>query len=115
MLEKIIKNIFGDPSETKVKNFTKLVASIREKEEEFRDFSQSDIKAKTEEFKALFTELDFKNEKDSSKILETLESIKIEAFALVVTACKLLNGQSFTLSDGKTLEWNMIPYDVQLV
>jgi len=39
----------------------------------------------------LFKDLDFKNENDSKKIIENLNNIKAGAFALVKTACKLLN------------------------
>jgi hypothetical protein len=46
---------------------------------------------------------------------EILEEIKIDAFALHKRACTLLSGQTFTLSDGRIIEWNMVPYDVQLI
>jgi hypothetical protein len=44
-----------------------------------------------------------------------LNSIKLEAFALVKTATKLIYGKTFSLKDGKEIMWNMIPYDVQLI
>ncbi len=115
MLNNIIKKIFGDPSEKQVAEYTKQITQIHELEAKFEKFSADDIKAKTAEFKALFEGLDFKVEEDSVKIKEILEDIKLEAFALVKQACKLLNGKSFDLSDGKKLDWNMVPYDVQLV
>ena len=115
MIEKIIKSIFGDPSEKKVKEITKLVDKIKEFEKAQEGFSLEDVQNKTTEFKAMFEWLDFKNEVDSEKIKETLNNIKLEAFALVKTACKLINNKEFTLSDWKTITWNMIPYDVQLI
>ena len=115
MLENIIKSIFWDPSEKKVKEFTSLVSKINKKTTEFENFSEEDIKKKTAEFKALFTDLDFTNEDDSKKIISILDDIKIEAFALVKAACKLLNWKDFKLNSWNTLTWNMIPYDVQLV
>jgi hypothetical protein len=33
----------------------------------------------------------------------------------VKTACKLINGKNFELSEWKEVKWNMIPYDVQLI
>ena len=63
----------------------------------------------------MFEWLDFKNEIDSEKIKEILDTIKLEAFALVKTTCKLINNKEFTLSDWKIVTWNMIPYDVQLI
>jgi len=38
MLNKIIKSIFWDPSEKKVKYYATLIAEIKEKEEEFKNF-----------------------------------------------------------------------------
>ncbi len=115
MIDKFIHSIFGEPSEKAVKEIKKIIPQIHAAEEQFADFSAEDIKKKTAEFQALFAELNIKNEADSQKISDTLESIKVEAFALVKTACKQLNGQTFTLESGKSLTWNMIPYDVQLV
>ena len=115
MIEKIIKSIFGDPSEKKVKEITKLVAKIIEFEKKQESFSLEDVKNKTTEFKALFEWLDFENEIDSIKIKEILENIKFEAFALVKTASKLINNKDFVLEDGRTMTWSMIPYDVQLL
>ena len=115
MIEKIIKSIFGDPSEKKVKEISKLVEKIREFEEKQEKFTLDDVQNKTIEFRALFEWLNFENEDDSIKIKEFLENIKFEAFALVKTTCKLINNKEFDLSDGKKITWNMIPYDVQLV
>lgn len=115
MIEKIINNIFGDPSEKKVKELTKMVDKIKEIEKTQENFTLEDIQNKTAEFKKLFEWLDFKNFEDSKKIKETLNNIKFEAFALVKTACKLINGKEFELGNEKKVTWNMIPYDVQLI
>jgi preprotein translocase subunit SecA len=115
VIEKFIHSIFGEPSEKAVKEIAKNIPKIHIAEEKFADYSAEDIKKKTAEFQALFSELDIKNEADSVKIREILESIKIEAFALVKTACKQLNGNTFQLSGGKSITWNMVPYDVQLI
>ncbi len=115
MLENLIKKIFGDPSEKKVKYYTSLVKEIHSLEEKFKDYDLEKVKQKTKEFKELFKDLDFEKEEDAKKIKELLDKIKLEAFALVKHTTKLLNGKTFELKDWKTLEWNMIPYDVQLV
>ncbi len=115
MLNKIIKSIFWDPSEKKVKYYSTLIAEIKEREEEFKDFSSEDIKNKTKEYRELFKDLDFKNEEDSKKIIENLSNIKCWAFALVKTACKILNWNEFELSSWRKIKWNMVPYDVQLI
>lgn len=49
------------------------------------------------------------------KAKEILESIKHEAFALHRRACEIIYGKSFDLGNGNVIEWNMIPYDVQII
>ena len=115
MIEKIIKSIFWDPSEKKIKELTNIIEQIRKSEEKFKNYSLEDIKIKTIEFKKMFEWLNFHNSTDSIKIREILESIKIDAFAIVKITCKLINNKTFDLSNWKTLIWNMIPYDVQLI
>jgi len=54
MIESIIKAIFGDPSEKKVKEISRLVEKIKEFEKTQESFSLEDVKNKTLEFKKLF-------------------------------------------------------------
>lgn len=115
MIESIIKSIFWDPSEKKVKEITKLVEKIKEYEKNQENFSKEDIKNKTQEFKAKFEWLDFKNPEDSKTIKKIIDEIKLEAFALVKTACKNISWEEFELKSGKKITWNMVPYDVQLI
>ncbi len=115
MIENIIKSIFWDPSEKKVKEISRLVEKIKKLEEEQKNYSLEDVKNKTAEFKALFEWLDFKNEEDSKKIKDIIDEIKLEAFALVKTACKLIEWKEFELKSGKKITWYMVPYDVQLI
>lgn len=115
MIESIIKAIFGDPSEKKVKEISRLIEKIKEFEKAQENFSLEDVKNKTTEFKSKFEWLDFKNVEDTKKIKAILNEIKCEAFALVKTTAKLINGQTFELKDGRSITWNMIPYDVQLI
>ena len=115
MLDQIIKSIFGDPDKKKIAKYQKIVQNIRQKEQDFAHFTLEDVQAKTQEFKARFEGLDFQNEEDSKNIQWILEEILPEALANHVTACKLLHGKTFELPSGKKVEWNMIPYDVQLL
>ena len=115
MLDNIIKTIFWDASEKRVKQYATKVDKINEIYNSFENFNLSQVKDKTAEYKLLFKDLDFTNTEDSEKIKTILDSIKLEAFALVKHTCRILDGQTFDLSDWKTLVWNMIPYDVQLV
>ncbi|MBT3853700.1 hypothetical protein HOF65_07195 [bacterium] len=54
MIEKIIKAIFGDPSEKKVKEISQFVEKIKEFETAQEKYSLEDIQNKTSEFKAMF-------------------------------------------------------------
>jgi preprotein translocase subunit SecA len=54
MIEKIIKSIFGDPSEKKVKEISKLVEKIKEYESSQEKYSLEDIQKRTAEFKSMF-------------------------------------------------------------
>jgi len=115
MIEKIIKSIFGDPSEKKVKEISLLIEKIKEFEKQQEKYKITDIQKKTQEFKKRFEWLDFQNKEDSKKIRDILNEIRLEAFALVKTACKLIYLKEFELENGKKISWNMIPYDVQLI
>ena len=115
MIEEIIKTIFWDPSEKKVKQLTKVLTKIKEFEKSQENYTLDDVKKKTQEFKQLFVWLDIHSKEDSKKIKDILESIKAEAFALVKTTAKLLYGKEFELRDGRTMTWNMIHYDVQFI
>ncbi len=115
MIDTIIKKIFWDIDTKKLKQYNKELQKIKALESKYSNFTESDIKKQTQEFQKLFEWLDFRDPEDSKKILALLEEIKCDAFALVKHACTLLNGKTFTLSNGKTFDWNMVPYDVQLI
>ena len=73
------------------------------------------VQAKTHEFQARFEGLDMSTDEDRTKAREILETLKHEAFALHRRACEIIYGQTFDLGNGHSIEWNMIPYDVQLI
>ena len=58
MIEEIIKAIFWDPSEKKVKQLTKVLTKIKEFEKSQENYTLDDVKKKTQEFKELFVWLD---------------------------------------------------------
>jgi preprotein translocase subunit SecA len=99
MINSIITKLFGDPSEKKVKFYTKEIEKIKDLEKKFENFSLEDVKNKTQEFKDKFKNLDFRKQEDSKKIKNILDEIKYEAFALVKTTCKLISGKEFELSE----------------
>jgi preprotein translocase subunit SecA len=53
-IENFIRKIFGDPSEKKVKEITKLVEQIHEYEKNFEHFDLENVKAKTKEYQTMF-------------------------------------------------------------
>ncbi len=104
MLRKLINKLLGDQNEKALKKVNPIVDEIKKVEEEYKDSikTHEQVLAKTEEFR--------KRLKDG----ETTTDLLPEAFALVKTACKHLMGKSWDVRE-KEVEWNMIPYDVQLV
>ncbi len=115
MLENIYKAIFWDLDAKKVKRYQKIIDQIHDAEKQFETFTPEQIKEKTAEFKSKFEWLNFKNPEDSKKIKQILDDIKVEAFALVKTAAKRLEWNTYELPSGKQLYWNMVHYDVQLI
>lgn len=113
----LIAKIFWDPSEKKLKKYQKDLEQIKEIETRFQTEIKTveEVQAKTHEFQSLFSDLDIDNAEDRVKIREILESIKYEAIALHRRACTLIYGKSFEFGTEKKIEWNMIPYDVQLI
>ncbi|MDD2565319.1 MAG: preprotein translocase subunit SecA [Candidatus Gracilibacteria bacterium] len=116
MLNKLYKNIFGDPNEKIVKKYFAQVEESKRLELELEKelTSIEKVQAKTREFQAKFDGLDYKDKEDYSKIKALLSEIKLEAIAVHRIGCKLINGKEFDLGD-KKITWNMVPFDVQLV
>jgi preprotein translocase subunit SecA len=112
-----ITKIFGDPSEKKVKTYQKELENIKKIETEYASSITTieQVQAKTHEFQSRFNELDIDNENDFQEIKNILEATKYEAFALHRRACQIIYGQKFDLGNDHVVEWNMIPYDVQLI
>jgi preprotein translocase subunit SecA len=54
MIEQLIRKIFGDPSEKKVREISKIVEQIHEAEKQFAEFNLDQVKEKTAEFKSKF-------------------------------------------------------------
>ncbi|MDD5197773.1 MAG: preprotein translocase subunit SecA [Candidatus Gracilibacteria bacterium] len=117
MINTLITKIFGDPSEKRVRNYARDLEAIKLIETKLRNELTSIelVQAKTRDFMARFEGLDYRKDEDYQQIKSILNEIKFEAFATHRIACGLINGKTFELSEGHSVEWNMIPYDVQLV
>lgn len=92
----MLKRLLGDPNARKLKKFQPLVAEINLIEEDIKDLSDEDLKAKTGEFREQLAKA-----KSDDEIKEILDDILPEAFAVVREAAIRVLG--------------MRHYDVQLL
>ncbi len=99
---KLITRLFGTKHDRDIKKILPLVAIINDARAAMESLSDDDLKAKTEEFKRRLGEG------------ETLDDILPEAFAAVKETCRRLVGKSWDVV-GINMEWNMVPFDVQLL
>ncbi|MEL6611911.1 MAG: preprotein translocase subunit SecA, partial [Bacteroidota bacterium] len=63
---------------------------------------------------ALYRDLEDLDAEWLDTVEDILEDILPEAFAVAKETCRRMVGQSWT-AGGSEIEWNMIPYDVQLI
>ena len=98
----LFKKIFGSSNERFVKKLQPEVDKINLQEIEYQKLTDEQLKAKTQEFK------------DRVQKGENLDDLLVEAFAVVKNACRRMCGSTITYC-GNEEEWNMVPYDVQLI
>jgi preprotein translocase subunit SecA len=140
----VIKKIFGDKKDHDIKALQPVVEEINQEYEKIKNLSDDELREKTQEFKsritedakdisaeieriqetlrsdedydslALHDELEERDEEWNERVEETLDEILPEAFAVVKATCERLVGKSWTVM-GSKVEWNMVPYDVQLM
>ena len=123
-----LKKIFGTSSQRQIKKILPLVGQINEFYESLQSRSDQDLMDRTKQLRQYVEEARDKEknklDKDSDrevikkKVLEAeqkaLDDIMVEAFAMVKETCRRMIGNSWRVS-GQNSEWNMIPYDVQLI
>ena len=98
----IIEKIFGTKHDRDNKKLMPVVDEINEHFEKIKTLSDDELIAKTDEFK--------KRLDDG----ETLDDIMPEVFAVIKDTCRRLLETSWDVC-GIDTEWNMVPYDVQLI
>ncbi|MCH9614663.1 MAG: Protein translocase subunit SecA [Chlamydiia bacterium] len=98
----MLKKLFGTAQSRKLKRFRTIVKKVNQWDEKFQSLSEDELKAKTAEFK------------ERLKNGETTEQILPEAYAVVKDTCRRLVGTKVHVS-GYDQEWDMIPYDVQIL
>ena len=123
-----LKKLFGTSSQRYIKKLMPVVDQINDMFQTLESKSDQDLINRTMELKTKVDEArneaknEFGKEANRSdlekKILEAeqneLNSIMVEAFAMVKETCRRMIGQSWRIS-GQQAEWNMVPYDVQLL
>ena len=102
MLKWVLRKIIGTKNERDIRRLLPIVNRINEIEVEYQNLTDEQLKAKTPEFRERLAQD------------ETLDDILPEAFAAVKNVCRRLMGRKWDVCGNET-EWDMIPYDVQLV
>ncbi|MFC1686660.1 preprotein translocase subunit SecA [Patescibacteria group bacterium] len=98
----ILTKIFGDPNEKELKKLWPIVEEVNKFEKTYQKLSNKQLRAKTEEFKKRL------------KKGEKLDDLMPEAFAVVKSTCKRLEGKTWE-AGGAEVTWNMVPFDVQIL
>jgi preprotein translocase subunit SecA len=145
MLNAVLKKIFGDRNTKVLNELWPVVNEINEEYEKLSGLSDDQLKAKTEEFRNRIAEgtREVREEleelkrkitadelsEDKQKLQDSIDKLEEEltelyeeiltglipeAFAVVKDTCRRLVGKSWDAA-GNKIEWNMIPYDVQLL
>ncbi len=102
MITGLITKIFGTKHGRAIRTLKPIVDEINTRAEEFKPLSDETLQAKTGEFR------------ERLAAGETTDDILPEAFAVVKEACRRRLGESWRVT-GAPKEWDMIPYDVQLI
>ncbi|MEN8192112.1 MAG: preprotein translocase subunit SecA [Bacteroidota bacterium] len=145
MLQGIFKKVFGDKNEKAMKDLWPMVDVINSEYEKITNLSDDELREKTNEFKekiqsyteetrnnieeiktklkadsieedrnSLYDRLDDLKDELDHKYEEILDELLPEAFAVVKDTCRRLVGKSWDAA-GTKVEWEMVPYDVQLI
>src|SRR5437879_3598667 len=102
MVSWILKKILGSKNQREVKRLWPLVERVKEFEEQFKNLSDEQMRAKTDEFRNRLAEG------------ATLNDLLPEAFAAVKTACRRLVGKEWPVR-ARPYRWDMVPFDVQVL
>ncbi len=145
MLNKLLKKVFGDKNTKVLKELWPIVDQINEEYEKIKDLSDDELRAKTEEFKAIINErtkelreeIDKLNEQlqadelpeNVEEIHDELEELEKELHEQYEEVLNELLPQAFAVvkatckallgktwtAGGHKITWDMVPYDVQLL
>ncbi|MCH7973648.1 MAG: preprotein translocase subunit SecA [Bacteroidetes bacterium] len=140
----IVKKLFGDKYAKNLKELSPIVDEINQEYEKIKDISDDELRQKTLEFKEkiqnetselrnkieelnkqlqsdedfdrqkIYDELDSLEEELNETYESILDEILPEAFAVIKSTCIRLLGKTIIVR-GTKVDWNMVPYDVQLM
>jgi len=102
MIGRLLRKILGSKKQRDIKKLLPIVEKINQQEIEYQKLTDEQLKAKTIEFKQRLIQG------------ETLDELMVEAFAVVKNTCRRLLGRKWKVVGNET-EWDMVPYDVQLM
>ncbi|MDZ4257609.1 MAG: preprotein translocase subunit SecA [Gemmatimonadales bacterium] len=145
MIKQVVEAIFGSRQAREVKKLQPVLEAIHSHEAQLATLDEETLQAQTAKFRAIIAERTdaLKAEVDRIRaakhgcadpverdglegelvtaenawkeaIAATLDDLLPEAFATVREACRRLMGTSVEVT-GQSIEWNMVPYDVQLI
>ncbi|MBL7052267.1 MAG: preprotein translocase subunit SecA [Candidatus Marinimicrobia bacterium] len=109
MINKILAKVFGDHHEKERKRILPIVEQINQIYPTLEILSDDELRSRSDALKDDIQSKGFSGEDEKNYLNEKLP----EAFAIVKDACRRLVGQEWNVT-GKPIQWNMIPYDVQL-
>ncbi len=98
----LIKRLIGSSQERIIKKISKIVETVNQYDLSYQNLSDQLLKSKTQEFQSRYA------------AGESLDSLLPEAYGVVKSVCRRLCGTQIAVS-GYTQEWDMIPYDVQII
>jgi len=123
-----LTKIFGTKSEREIKKLWPEVERVNEIYDTLSDTPDEELVERTREFKARLQQVsddvkeEYGEELDYDELEEkiheaqqpVLDEIMYEAFAMVKETCRRLVGTTWKVT-GQEIEWNMVPYDVQIL
>src|SRR6266403_2105659 len=111
MVAWILKKILGSKNQRELKRLMPIVLRVNEFDEQFKNLSDDELRAKTAAWKQEISKLP-----DIQEQWKKLDEILPEAFAVVKNAARRLKhrGQTFTVCD-QPMVWDMVHFDVQLL
>lgn len=101
-MKRLTNLIWSNYNDNQINKLKPLVTKINQYDEQWMDLTDTEVQAKTSEFKSRI------------QAGETVDDLLPEAFAAVKQACRRMCGNSYPVKD-ETITWDMVPYDVQLI